>query len=92
MLQWVEVMTQKCINQKHDWRKLSLNKCDRVAAPPDRVCTISISYDGPNSKIIEMAWLIGNLQGLSYMARSQYAMPPINAVGMIGQAPAVIGM
>ncbi|KAL6349831.1 hypothetical protein AAG906_001718 [Vitis piasezkii] len=76
MLQWVEVMTQKCINKEHDWRKL----------PPQQIRT------GPLSKIIKMARLIGYLQGLSYMARSQYVMPPINASGMIGQVPAAIGM
>ncbi|RVW73084.1 hypothetical protein CK203_058715 [Vitis vinifera] len=93
MLQWVEVMTQKCINKKHDWRKLPLNRCGRVEAPLDRICTIfQLSGTGPHSKIIKMARLIGYMQGFSYMASSQYAMPPINAGGMTVQAPAAIGM
>ncbi|RVW89432.1 hypothetical protein CK203_046836 [Vitis vinifera] len=44
-----------------------------------------LSRTGPHSKIIKMARLIGYMQGLSYMASSQYAMPPINEEVSRGQ-------
>ncbi|KAL6322467.1 hypothetical protein AAG906_008122 [Vitis piasezkii] len=79
MLQWVEVMTQKCINKKHDWRKLSPQQMRTCGSSSGKdMHHFQLSRTGPHSKIIKMAWLVGYLQGLSYMASSQYAMPPIN--------------
>ncbi|KAL6316091.1 hypothetical protein AAG906_015607 [Vitis piasezkii] len=93
MLQWVEVMTQKCINKKHDWRKLPSQQMWSCGSSSGQdMHHFQLSRTGPHSKIIKMARLIGYLQGLSYMASSQYAMPPINAGGMTVQAPAAIGM
>ncbi|RVW67256.1 hypothetical protein CK203_063323 [Vitis vinifera] len=79
MLQWVEVMTQKCINKKHDWRKLPPQQMWSCGSSSRQdMHHFQLSGTGPHSKIIKMAWLIGYMQGLSYMASSQYAMPPIN--------------
>ena len=52
---------------------------------------LQLSRICPSSKIIELGWLIGNLQGFSNMACSQYAMSPIDSEMNQSWIPDLVG-